>query len=468
VTVAKSWADDLSTKQPSRSERAAMDAVPIDERTKCVRAFNEQYAVVLLGDRPAILFEGLDAENRPNVRLLSVTGFQEWVRPEKVWWNERPVAASKIWLESHDRRQYQGLEFAPSGHVPPNYYNLWKGFAVEPNPSGSCQRFLDHVFENVCQGNERHFSWVMGWFAQMIQDPQTKLGTSLVFRGPQGTGKSIVGDEIGKLLGRHYRPVASERFVTSRFNSHLADCLLLQLEEATWGGDHAAAGMLKDLITGTHQLIEYKGKEPVRVRSYVRVHITSNNEWVVPAGGEERRFSVLDVGEHQIQNTPYFVKIRKEMAAGGSGALLHYLQTLDLSDIPLHQVLETTALRDQKMASMRPEMLWWLDILHSGSLPGDRVAEGAVSVDTLYQNYLEHAKRRSTRHPMSSVQLGIFLHDIAPGVLHTRARAVDQMTGKRPYRYEFPELGECRWMFDRRIRSAVEWPDPKAKWSDSS
>ena len=466
MTVGKTWADELDDKPPSRSERAALDAVPIDERTKVVKRYNEQYAVVLLGDRPAVLFEGHDSESRPVIRLLSTTGFQEWVRPDKVWLNERPVPASKVWLESPHRRQYQGLEFAPSGIVPPNFYNLWTGFAVKPNADASCQLFLDHIAENVCQGNEAHFAWVMGWFAHMIQHPETKLGTALVFRGPQGTGKSIVGDEIGKLLGRHYRPVSSERFVTSRFNSHLSDCLLLQLEEATWGGDHAAAGMLKDLITGTHQLIEYKGKEPHRVRSYVRVHITSNNEWVVPAGDKERRFSVLDVGEQQIQNTPYFLKIRKQMASGGSGALLHYLQHLDLTDIPLHTVLQTTALRDQKMASMRPEMLWWLDVLHSGALPNDRAAEGKIPVDTLYQNYLEHAKRRSTRHPMSSVQLGIFLHDIAPGLLHQRATSAD-ITGKRPYRYEFPSLAECRRLFNDRTRSSIEWPDANQHWDSS-
>ena len=200
----------------------------------------------------------------------------------------------------------------------------------------------------------------------------------------------------------------------------------------------------------------------------MRVHITSNNEWVVPAGPEERRFSVLDVGEQQIQNTAYFVKIRRQMTAGGSGALLHYLQTLDLTDIPLHTVLQTTALRDQKMASMRPEMLWWLDLLHDGALPGDRAGEGSTAVDYLYQNYLEHAKRRSTRHPMSSVQLGIFLHDIAPGVSHARAKSIDPATGKRPYRYEFPTLAQCRQAFDRRTRDAVKWPDPKAEWGDSS
>jgi Family of unknown function (DUF5906) len=61
------------------------------------------------------------------------------------------------------------------------------------------------------------------------------------------------------------------RYITGRFNSHLADCLLLHADEAFWAGDHAAEGKLKDLVTGHDHFIEYKGKEPVRVQNFVRL-----------------------------------------------------------------------------------------------------------------------------------------------------------------------------------------------------
>src|SRR5262249_50857875 len=158
------------------------------------------------------------------------------------------IQLSKLWFRSNKRRQYEGFTFLPQGDTPSGFYNLWKGFAVEPDPHASCQRFLDHIADNVCDGSEALFAWVMGFFAQMLQQPTVKLGTALTLIGAQGVGKSIVGETIGSLLGPHYQSVADDRFVTGRFNSHLANCLLLQLEEVTWGGDHRAAGKLKDLI----------------------------------------------------------------------------------------------------------------------------------------------------------------------------------------------------------------------------
>jgi hypothetical protein len=473
--TAGTYADDLATTTPSNSERAAVLALPKSDERAAVDELNQSYAVVLVGDRPAILREGFDDEGRPKITLLSVGGFHEWMRPRKVWvkmaGGNRPLQASKLWMDSEQRRQFDGVTFVPEGEAPPGYYNLWKGFAVEPDPNGgSFARFLEHVAENVCNGDEQHFLWVMGWFAQIVQQPARKLGTSLVFRGPQGAGKSIVGEEIGKGLGIHYQSVSDERFVIGRFNSHLANCVLLQIEEATWGGDHAAAGKLKDLITGPYQLIEYKGKEPVRVRSYVRVHITSNNDWVVPAGLEERRFTVLDIGEKRLQDGPYFQKMREELDAGGRAALMHYLLHYDLSGLSLRTVLATDALRDQKIAGMTPEMAWWLDILMNGDLPGDAGCEGRTPKDVLYEHYIAHAQRRGINRRSSDTVLGGFLKKYVPELRQHRPTITDPKTGvpDRIRVYDFPPLAACRAHFDRVARSQMGWPDPEMNWGNSS
>ena len=43
------------------------------------------------------------------------------------------------------------------------------------------------------------------------------------------------------------------------------------------------------------QMIEFKGVNAIRMRNFVRVLMSSNEGWVVPAGMDERRFCVLDV-----------------------------------------------------------------------------------------------------------------------------------------------------------------------------
>ena len=118
-------------------------------------------------------------------------------------------------------------------------------------------------------------------------------------------------DIIGSLLGEHYVAVSDPRYVTGRFNSHLVSALLLHADEGFWAGDHAAEGKIKDLVTGDFHFVEFKGKEPIKIRNYVRLLVTGNPDWLVPAGMEERRFAVFDVAEDHMQDHRYFAAIEQ-------------------------------------------------------------------------------------------------------------------------------------------------------------
>ena len=443
------------------------------ELTARLSALNETYALVLVGDRAAVLQESPGPDGRPQSVFLSTTAFHEWLRPETFYSVEarRKAPLSKLWLEWPDRRQFTGIVFDPSGKAPKIYHNLWRGFAVAPDPRGEkgCRRFIDHVAENVCSGDEQLFNWVMGWFAQMIQQPTSRLGTSLVLRGPQGAGKSIVGATIGSILDPHYESVSEARYLVGRFNSHLARCLLLQLEEVTWGGDHAAAAKLRDLITNGSQLIEYKGKEPVRVRNYLRVMATGNSRWLVPAGLEERRFAVIDVGERQLQNSRYFAAIAKELEDGGRAALLHYLLHFPLDGVPLRDIPETPALVEQKSASLSPEQKWWLDILVRGELPGDVAGGGQIPTRRLQDHYLEHVQRMGVQRKSSETELGMWLRSVAPGLTRKKITVLAAGKSERVPGYVFPPLAECRRVFDRLIAGDAAWFDTSSgHWQPSS
>ena len=284
-----------------------------------VAKVNEHYALVIVGDKSAIL-----KTTNNGIKFLTLQAFQQWLANQYVYDSEnKKVPLASHWMHHPQRRQYEGIVFAPGRDVP-NHYNLWRGFAVVARP-GDCSRFLAHLRNNVCSGDEDLYRWVVGWFANIFQHPEQKMGTSLVLRGKMGVGKTKVGEVFGSLLGMHYVTVSDPRYVTGRFNSHLASCLLLHCDEAFWAGDRAAEGKLKDLITGQNHLIEFKGKEPIKVRNYVRLLVTGNPDWLVPAGLEERRFAVLDVGEGHIQDTAYFAGIAEQMDNGRKGFSPRYL-----------------------------------------------------------------------------------------------------------------------------------------------
>ena len=278
------------------------------------------------------------------MRMLGIDAFKTWYRNK---FTEVRGADGKIkritwaivWLDARDRRQYQGIEFFPDpDNAPgsPHYLNLWSGFAVAPAPTPDWRKyktFRDHLLQNVCSGDEKLFKWVFGFFAHMVQRPRERLGIALVLRGKMGTGKTKVGEIIGSLFPRHYFLVDDPRYVTGQFNAHMASCLLLQADEAVWAGDKAAEGRLKGLITAPMQQIEAKGIDPIRLDNYVRLLMTSNEEWVVPAGKDERRFAVLDVDPRCAQKHEYFAEMDREMANGGLAHLLGDLLAFDLGSI---------------------------------------------------------------------------------------------------------------------------------------
>jgi hypothetical protein len=216
------------------------------------------------------------------------------------------VAWAHAWHTHPRRRSYSGVEFFPNPDGvagTPGYMNFWRGFSVEPAAPESVERgagsayktFRDHLLNNVCSGDPEIFKYVFGWMAHIVQKPRERLGTAIVLRGLRGTGKSKVGEVLGSLFEENYIPVDDARYVTGQFNVHMMRCLLLQADEAVWAGDKAAEGRLKGLITSETQMIEPKKVDPTRHKNYLRVIMTSNEDWVVPAGMDERRFCVLDV-----------------------------------------------------------------------------------------------------------------------------------------------------------------------------
>lgn len=435
-----------------------------------VARLNETYALVMVGDKTAII--RTSAEGAP---LMTITAFEQWHANRFVQRGKKRVPLAKYWMTHPQRRSYEGLVFAP-GREMSNYFNLWRGFSVGPRP-GDCSKFLAHLRDNVCRGDEELFSWVVGWFAHIVQYPDKKVGTALVLRGKQGTGKTKVGEVFGSLLGEHYTLVSDPRFVTGRFNSHLVSNLLLHCDESFWAGDHAAEGRLKDLITGDHQMIEYKGKEPIRVRNYLRLLVTGNPDWLVPAAFEERRFAVLEVGEHHMQDTEYFAAIDDEMDNGGREALLDYLMRFDLEKVDLRKIPKTAALLDQKLSSLDPEKGWWLDVLVRGELPWGVEEFGKCPARRLFDRYIQHASRQGVRRRAIETQIGMFLSKTVPGLRKNEGTFKEWngtiMVDARGSVYTFPTLAECRAAFSWAMQHDFEWnertmwetetmPDPPA------
>jgi hypothetical protein len=313
-------------------------------------------------------------------------------------------------------------------------------------------------------GDQEIYGWLFGWFAHMVQRPRERPGTAVVLRGSQGVGKTKIGETFGSLLTAHYALVSDPRYVVGQFNAHMAKCLLLQADEAVWAGDKKAEGRLKSLVTEKHQMIEQKGVDSIQMPNYVRLLMTSNEGWVVPAGKDERRFCVLDVGAAAAQNHAYFAEIDAQLDQGGREALLYDLLHFDLSKVNVRQIPRTGALLEQKVRSLDSVDAWWFERLSAGMVTHkhDRWQQ-SVANEALFDDYVTSTEKIGVRRKSEQTVFAMRLRRLVPGIVRRRITTTDDAdTGvtRRVWFYELPDLDTCREAFEESVGQTYKWEEP--------
>jgi hypothetical protein len=430
---------------------------------------NKEYAFVTTGNGHRIIWEKLDGKGKLTVDFLPeatfLSKFRNSFAPQST--KGRIKTKAEAWLEWPGRRQYNGIGFFPAAEPRNNYYNLWRGFACEPvayeDASPDARRgfelFQEHALKNVCAGNSDHFIWLMGYFAQLVQTPSKRPLTTLVFKGRKGTGKNTLVDRVGNLFPAHYFKASSVRYLISNFNAHLEHTLLLLLDEAFWSGDKSAEGKLKSLTTDSSMAIERKGMESYMADNYVRIVVIGNEDWLVPASVDERRYAVFEVGEGRRLDGRFFSDMETLIdEKGGNSVLLHYLQHFDLSLTNPNVAPKTDALAEQKEASLTPLQQWWFDCLQEGRVAG-AFAEGwptSLAKGECYEAFERVLRQRQVRGRIMPLSVfARYLHQMCGQLKSTRPTA----EGHRVRCWELPTLNEARQAWDKFIGHKTKWND---------
>ncbi len=453
-------AESYAIRQIERARENAIDPQ--------LREMNEKYAVVMFGGKMRVIYERYDsALKRHKLVRMTFEDFAQKHRNQRVDigtdanGNPKSVPLGKWWLDHPSRREYESVTFSP-GEETPDEYNMWRGFAIPPSDGDKHEVFLTHVKNNICEADDELYSYVIGWMARCVQKPGEPGHTAIVLRGDQGVGKGFFANVVGRLFGRHYLAVSNAQHLTGNFNAHLRDCVVLFADEAFYAGDKRHGSTLKTLVTEPELLIEAKGVDSETSNNCLHIIMASNEDWVVPAGLNERRFCVLDVGCKQIQDSNYFGRIAKSMRDGGSACLLGYLLNYDLSKYDVRKLPQTAALRDQKVRSFDAFQEWWYGKLKDGRLLDEH--EGwsrEISVEEVKVDYFEQMKLQNTQRRGTSNRLQSFIEKACPGVVRVQSRESLNIHGRmirRPYIYQLPPLEELREHWDKKFGGPYPWP----------
>jgi hypothetical protein len=426
---------------------------------------NDRFAFVFSGGTGNILWETMSPDGAYVFHMMNKQSFFDMNAAKKLQIGDKSKAVAQLWMEWSGRRSYDGVVFEPGLTVDKKWYNMWHGFSTQPADSPDhpmVERWKEHLFENICNKDRNLADWLTCWFAHLIQKPYEKPLVAIVFRGGKGVGKNALVERISKLLGGHAMTTARRRYLVSNFTAHLQYSLLFILDEAFWSGDKECEGVVKDLVTGAKHVIEPKGKESYTVRNLTRVVVIGNEEWLVPASEDERRWAVFEVGEGRRQDRQYFTEMRVGLdEQGGAAHLLRYLMDYKITQ-DVNQAPNTAGLVSQKISSLEPVQQWWYDTLSAGTIAGGDW--GGEWPDTIPSNRLRDALRRwvgnrniKGRLP-NDVNFGKILRQMAPG-FEKKKLGTRLADGDTSYAYFKAPLEDLRQEFDAYIGGSTPWPE---------
>ena len=418
-----------------------------------------RYSLARVGSSAAVI----DTETaRDGLPFLTVAAFNQLYRH---WPKIRDIPVTTLWATDPRRQVFEkGVTFDPGGREKKGTYNLWKGFSILPI-EGDCSVFIDFLWRDICGEDDENFQYLVSYFAHLVQFPGDKPGVALVLKGFKGVGKDTAILLVRALVGTHFAYGTCTEDILGKFNTLLAQALLVHLEEATWGGDTRAAKKFQGLITSETIRVEPKGIDAYTTPNFARFLLSTNDEWAVPAGGDdERRYAIIGTPRHWVDDGTrdeawkqhkigYFKRIHAAIKAPDIlAAWMHYLchwKRTDGLDLPTAVRIppRNAALAEQKESGFSGVDGFWFDVLTKGSFAEDLAWNDKNPLSITMNEIIENLKgwhrgRKGERNLPSAKSIGKTLAKIAPSVSKDRATS-----GARDYYYALPPITVAREEF---------------------
>ncbi|MDG1287901.1 MAG: DUF5906 domain-containing protein [Rickettsiales bacterium] len=367
----------------------------------------------------------------------------------------------KWWLLHPQRRQYESIGLHPKG-CSDEILNLWQGFATKAK-QGDWSLMQKHILNVVVCGNVQHYEYVLKWLAFAVQHPEKPAEVALVLKGGKGTGKGAFANAMCKIFGQHGWHISDAQHLSGRFNAHLGDTCFVFADEAYWPGNKSAEGNLKSLITEPTLTIERKGVDAEQTLNMLHVVMASNEDWIVPASEEERRFAVFEVSSKYQQNREYFDALFAEQSNGGLEAMLYDLLNMDISGWhPRYDFPRTKALHEQMIAGLNPVEKAWFDRLVTGECLFEN-QQGELyhlATHTLVKYASDLSPRRNASPHSVATFLGISRYNADGSRKQSRCMGFDKDDNLRPRGFWVPELHIARKIWDQ-VMFPYEWGDAR-------
>jgi len=256
------------------------------------------------------------------------------------------------WVNDCNIRVYNRVDFVPVNDVDvgeqkdKTIFNLFAGYNpkvksayTKENKEKILKPFMDLGCE-LSGGVEKDFLYFLKFIAHMIQKPNEKIPICFIFKGKQGTGKSMFINAIGNLIGQeHYISSSNPKDFFGDYAEGFYHKLLVNMNECEGKDTFDFEGKIKSFISEDRITINPKNVRPTEINNLARVIISTNKPNPIPIDVKsgDRRYVVYQTTDFFLDKkygTIFWTKLLEHFKKPEFIACLYdYFNELDISKV---------------------------------------------------------------------------------------------------------------------------------------
>lgn len=299
----------------------------------------------------------------------------------------------KLYNECQYKTKYSKFTFEPNKKEKDDQYNLFTGFIYDDANNyydhDIIDRYLTHL-KYICNNDEKAYNYFEGWLGHIIQYPEQKNLTAMVFYSiVEGIGKNLVFDIYTELIKGYSTTFRDTDALTDRFNGDMVGKLFVLGDEINARAQEVA-NELKNIITREKEIVELKGKDKYQVNDYKNYAFTTNNENVFKVSNSDRRFVFIECPEEK-KDTEYYKKlIEFKNSPTCLKQLFNYFKNKDLSNFNPRDIPITDYKKRLILANLEAYIKFVYDEF-------ENIVDIKFNVNTLYKMSIDYAKNNKMK-----------------------------------------------------------------------
>jgi hypothetical protein len=238
------------------------------------------------------------------------------------------------------------------------YFNLYR-LQIDIRPmKGDVRPFLNHITYLFPSAERQNI--LLDWLAWNVQRSGEKILYAILMEGAQGTGKSLFGYVMERLLGSYNVSRPSNENLHETFIDWLKHCALVIIEELMTIGRRELANKMKPMITEPNVMIREMYRPAYSQPNVCNFLMFTNHDDAIQITKDDRRYCILRASEKRRPLSHYHDLWEWVKKAENLSAILYYLRQRDLSKFNPHADAPMTEEKVALIGASAPKLQQWL------------------------------------------------------------------------------------------------------------